>query len=275
MSSLKPVLLPLGVTAGCACMASVTALGTLSALTPWPWTEISVDWGDEMYSIYHDLMQVSHHYEGLVSPVAPGEFGIVICNHPSTFGLSQLAYYVGHNISRSIRVVTKHDLELILRLPLNALELSVPINRNDREAAKRVLTQQIPELSRLGGVLILLPDGTRPSAKKRTDAREKWIERIPDFDKWSTLPPRSGSLLAILQSLDRPVPIYNITQGFNVFDEGWLDVHRLYGAQYHITCDQFMSNELPLDEAQLQAWLVHDWRQKNRLKEKWCSSTRA
>ncbi len=260
----KPISVPLGIAAGLACTAGISTLATLSASTPWPWHSAPADWGQDMYPIFRELMRVSYHPEGFVAPIAPGEFAIVLCNHPSTFGNSQLCYYLGQHITRAYSTVTKHDLEWILRAPLNTLGLSVPINRADRPAAIRSVSLAIPKLAKRGGALLLFPDGTRPTAAKRKDARSKWIKRIPDFDSWSTLPPRSGALHTVLQSLDRPVRIFNLTQAFSVVDESWSDLPNLFGARYHIKAEEFMSDQLPHDETSLQAWQIIDGRAKNR-----------
>ena len=271
MRYLKPVLVPLAITAGCACTFGASSIGALSALTPWPWYNVGTDWGEDMQSVFQKLLRVSYHPEGSVSPIKPNEFALIIGNHPSTFGNSQLCYYLNNFITKQYSTVIKHDLEWIIRAPLNALGLSVPIDRTDREAAKRSVTAAIPRLTQQGGGLLLFVDGTRPGAQKRKDARSKWIERIPDFDRWTTLPPRSGTLLTLLQNLEQPVRIFNFTQGFSVSDENWSDIHRLYGAQYHIMCEEFWSSELSTDETRLQTWLLHEWRRKNHQIKQWRS----
>ncbi len=269
MSYLKPILVPLAITAGCACTFGASSIGALSALTPWPWTSVGTDWGQDMQSVYRDLLHVSYHAEGNIKPILPGEFAIIIGNHPSTFGNSQLCYFLNNFITKKYSTVIKDDLEWIIRAPLNALKLSVPINRYDRESARLAVARAIPDLAERGGALLLFVDGTRPGEKKRKEARKKWNRLIHDFDNWTTLPPRSGALLTILQSLTKPTRIFNFTQSFSVSDENWLDVHRLFGARYHIECEEFSSEELPWDSMGLQAWLVREWRRKNELIAKW------
>jgi 1-acyl-sn-glycerol-3-phosphate acyltransferase len=269
LQHLKPVFLPLGVVGGLACTAGISMLATLSAYTTTPWRTAPADWGEQMLPIYRDWLRVEYRTDGLVAPVTAGEFAIVISNHPSNFGNALLCHFLGQHITSHYYPVTKHDLEWIIRAPLSALGISVPIDRNDRVGAKQAVAAALPELTKAGGALLLFPDGTRPSVAKRLDAKRKWAGRIAELNSWSTLPPRSGVLLTLLQNLEQPVRIFNLTQAFNVVDEDWLDVERLYGSRYYLEAEEFMSSMLPQTEEGLQAWLLAEWRRKNRQIAAW------
>ena len=270
----KPLAVPLGLTVGLSYTLAASLVGVASAATPWPWKTAPIDWGHVLYYwMYRPIMGVGIQQTGVVEPVAPGEFAVCIANHPSTYGNSQFTHVLGTSVSSSATFVAKDDLEWIMRAPSNALGLALPINRNDRVSARQSVLKRMPELTRRSGVLVIFPDTTRPTEAKRLAAREKWIGRIPDFDEWSTLPPRSGALFATLGALPRPVRVFNITHAFNRLDESWASAANLYGAAYHAHIETCMSDELPGNEPDLQMWLNERWREKNRRIAAWRSIT--
>lgn len=274
MSIPKFLAVPAGLQVGLSYTLAIAIAATASAATQNPWNTAPTDWGRILHThLYHPLLDVRIERTGIHAPVQPDEFALCIANHPSTYGNSAFFGAVGEHISPSVMAVAKKDLELIMRIPSRALNLSIPIDRDDRVAAKRAVLEQVPGLARRSGVLVIFPDTTRPTERKRLDAREKWIGRIPDFDEWSTLPPRSGTLFATLQALPYPVRVFNVTHAFDRFDESWFAWRNLYGATYHFQIETFMSDDLPQTEPGLQAWLNERWREKNQRIAMWRSIT--
>lgn len=270
----KTLAVPLGLGLGLVSTLAHSVGAYASTYTRKPWVTAPTDWGEFTHRrVLRPVLGVRQQIEGFVTPIEPGEFAILIANHPSTFGNIEFADYIGRFLTRSAVYVAKRDLELIFR-PVFRLGIALPIDRENREEARSTVLARAPEMMRRSSLLVVFPDGTRPTQKKRDDARPKWIKRIPDFDHWSTLPPRSGALHTLLQTLDRPVRVINLTHGFNVFDEGWRTLGNLYEARYHFQAESFMSDDLPRDEDRLKAWLNHEWRRKNRQIALWRGQSR-
>lgn len=207
-------------------------------------------------------------------PVHADELVVCIANHPPTIGTASFFWAILTQILPRVVAVTKQEhltniaFAPFLGWPLWAIDGGIFINRTHAASAFESIRDGIRRLA-AGSLIVIFPDMRRPTAA-RIEADREWfagqVDGIECFTR--TLVPRSGGLLSILQALDRPVRVLNVTNAFSGESEHLLDAAHICGHTLHIEIEE-LKEPLPRDEAALRAWLNQEWLRKNGQIRRW------
>ncbi|MBI4133254.1 1-acyl-sn-glycerol-3-phosphate acyltransferase [Candidatus Uhrbacteria bacterium] len=207
-------------------------------------------------------------------PIGPDELVVCIANHPPSIGLASFFWAVLTRILPRIVAVAKREhltnvaFGPFFGWPLWAIHGGIFIDRTNAASACESLRNGIRRLAS-GSLIMIFPDMRRPTAARIEADRERFAGRVDGIEHFTrTLVPRSGGLLEILQALDRPVRVMNITNAFSGESEHLLDAAHICGHTLHIEIEE-LEEPLPRDQAALQAWLNQEWWRKNAQIKRW------
>lgn len=249
------------------------SLALLSALFKRPWLQAPVVWGRWVSAVSGSIAGVRVRYSG--RRWKPSRFDhpiLVIANHPPQVGLPFLYDAIYRLTGREVvSVVAKETLNPIFRWPLQAIGLVTCIKREDRRGALGRITQSIGGAA---SVALIFPDQTRYSAATAREQLTKYGHSMPDFAPMLeyVLVPKTGGLRALLTKLPEDAIVMDVTLALS--KDGWSDTTSVnwVGATLAVHADYFYVRELPLQEAELRAWLMSRWHKKAQMIASVCAS---